>query len=503
MSSTTTTTTTATTAAETITCSQCGQLVLTSDALTDDGLCAYCADVKRHTCDECGAYVDDLDSMTETVDGEHICPKCTEDTDTFALCDDCCGLFRIADGHTDVFGSALCENCYDTNGCNTCDECGRILSDSEGMYCEDNYQIYCDCCAERNLYCCDNCGEYHTIDYVYVDDYNNCICNHCFESCCYTICEDCGRILDEGEAFFDNENGCAYCESCFADHQPETGGIHDYGFKPTPVFHKGIYEQAEHPLFFGVELEQSHNNRSDLADNLEAFEETFGTDEDTWYLKHDSSLNFGFEMVSHPRTLASWRELELRISEYFEQARKFNIEGRDGLHVHISRAGMTAAHVVRFGSFIAAEQDNVVTIARRDSAEWAKYHEKPTTGHACRDCTNTRTRYQAVNWQNSRTVEVRVFRSTTNTREFYAAIEFCHAAYQFTKRQISLQQIIKGESWPLFLEFISRNDRYSHLTAFLKAAYGKEKSTYADYIHVLRLGWLNSKRLHHHKKQAA
>lgn len=115
MSSTNTTTTTTTTTTETTTaiCEQCGQIVLTADALTDDGLCAHCADVKRHTCDHCGAYVDDLETMFETIDGDHICADCAEPGGDYVECDDCHKYVRIIDGHIDEHGTALCDNCYD------------------------------------------------------------------------------------------------------------------------------------------------------------------------------------------------------------------------------------------------------------------------------------------------------------------------------------------------------------------------------------------------------
>ena len=487
----------------TLICERCGQLVLTADAL-NNGICGLCADVERHTCVHCGQYVNDLETMRETVDGDHICADCAEPGGDYAECEDCHEYFRIVDGHghIDEYGTTLCEDCYD-NGCyNTCDQCGRISADGEGVWCEDNQEVYCEDCAERFLYCCDNCGEWHTESGAYHDDTGITICNNCFERYCYTTCNDCGRILSEGEAHYSEEDGCDYCQDCFEDHQPEAGDIHDYSYKPTPLFHKTTLETTAHPLYFGVELEQSHNSRSDLADNLEAFEETFGTDEETWYLKQDSSLRSGFEMVSHPRTLASWHELAEDIESYFDDASKYSIAGRDGLHIHISKRAMSVPHMVRFGSFFATEQDNIIPIARRNSKEWAKYHDKPKTGNDCRDTLNHRSRYQAVNWCNRNTVEIRIFRSTTDIREFFAAIEFCHAAYLFTKRAVSIQQIVNGESWPLFLAFIRQDKRYRNLVVFLKETYGKQKDAFSTYIQTLSSKPCR-KRCYCHKAQAA
>lgn len=466
----------------TLTCERCGQLFLTADAL-NNGICDHCADVERHTCVHCGQYVDDLETMRETVDGDHICADCVEPGGDYAECEDCHKYFRIVDGRIDEHGTTLCEDCYDRGCYSTCDQCGCIVSDGDAIWCDDNQEVYCEDCAERFLYQCNNCGEYHTADNVFRDDYDNVVCNNCFERHYYTTCNDCGRILTEGEAFFSEEDGCDYCRDCYEEHEPSS--IHEYSYKPRPVFHTGANESTAHPLYFGIELEQSHNNNGERDANLAAFIDIFGEDEKTFYLKEDGSLSCGFEMVSHPRTLQSWHERSADIEKYFESASECNIAGRDGLHIHISRRAMSVPHMVRFGSFFATEQDNIIPIARRDSAEWAKYHDKPKTGNDCRDTVNQRSRYQAVNWCNRNTVEIRIFRSTTDTREFFTAIEFCHAAYQFTKRAISIQQIVNGESWPLFLAFIRRDKRYSNLVAFLKETYGKQKDAFSTYIQAL------------------
>ena len=464
-------------------CERCGQLVLTADAL-NNGICGHCADAERHTCVHCGQYVNDLETMWETVDGDHICADCVEPGGDYAECEDCHKFFRIVDGgHIDEHGTTLCEYCYDSGCYSTCDQCGRIVSDGDAIWCEDNQEVYCDDCAERFLYQCNNCGEYHTADNLFHDDYNNAVCNNCFERYCYSICDDCRRILTEGEAVYSEENDCFYCQDCYEAHEPSC--IHEYSYKPCPLFHIGTNESTAHPLYFGVELEQSHNNNGYRDENIAAFANIFGDDEEVFYLKQDCSLSYGFEMVSHPRTLQSWHDLAEDIESYFDDASKYNIAGRDGLHIHISRRAMSVPHMVRFSSFFAAEQDNIIPIARRNSAEWAKYHDKPKTGNDCRDTVHRRSRYQAVNWCNRNTVEIRIFRSTTDTREFFAAIEFCHAAYQFTKREVSIQQIVKGESWPLFLAFIRQDKRYSNLVTFLKETYGKQKDAFSTYIQAL------------------
>lgn len=136
-----------------------------------------------------------------------------------------------------------------------------------------------------------------------------------------------------------------------------------------------------------------------------------------------------------------------------------------GLHIHISKSLMQEGHKIRFQSFFDANKTLMPKIARRSDCGYCKH--KALSRWDWKNAANNPDRYQAVNWQNPRTVEVRMFRGTLKPDEFMASIEFCHAVHQFTKNQVSLATIANGDSWNPFCAFIRHDSRYAGLGKYL------------------------------------
>lgn len=420
----------------------------------DGLLCARCAALSTHSCDECGKkFLAPYTGFIDTRDGVNV---------------------------------ALCQSCYE-HSYFTCSHCGHIFHDIDGICPDDSDDIFCADCAEQELYKCDGCGDYFlNSNNVFRDSYGHCVCHNCMDNGDYGICADCNEICHSDYMTYNEYTGYLYCNDCIEYYSDNMDNrVHDYGYKPETIFHK-TDNDSKRPSYMGVELELSHRDEGYLTDTLDNLERYQGNDEENYYLKQDSSLQNGVEIVSHPRTLNSWHDMRESIVDMFERIAPYAIAGRDGLHVHISRRGMSPAHMVRFGAFIAAEQDNVEIVARRRSDGWAAFGVKPKNGADCKNCAHSVSRYQAVNWENRSTVELRVFASTLDPIEFFAAIEFAHAAYQFTKTQCNINQIVRGETWPMFLHFLSANkDKYNSLIKFLENHYKLNLETSADYIKAL------------------
>lgn len=395
---------------------------------------------------------------------------------TYVVCGHCGLEFEGHELLETGSGAFICQSCYDDDYF-TCDDCGEIVHNDNTTYVEYSEEVVCDYCLDRNYTRCDECGAYIPDNDTIRTVESNDIC----ESCCsdhYFCCDECGDIYHQRDY-----GGDGLCVDCGGDRR-----VHDYSYRPSPIFHRTAEEQAQGRLYFGIELELSHDSNADRSENITACLDSLndGCEERNVYLKQDGSLATGFEIVSHPRTLESWHEFRPRIEKYFMKAQDYTDGTRDGLHVHISRRGMSPAHMARFGAFVAACQDEITLIARRDSRQWAKYHKKPKTGNDVRDTVSTVDRYTALNWCPSSTVELRVFRATLDATEFYAAIEFAHASYQFTKRHIGIMEIIKGNPWEHFLAFLNDNKtRYLSLIVFLRNRYVANKEHYGSYIDAL------------------
>ena len=186
------------------------------------------------------------------------------------------------------------------------------------------------------------------------------------------------------------------------------------------------------------------------------------------YMKSDSSISRGFEIVSHPGTLNYWQQEKEALGGMLRELKDLGCDAEpQGLHVHISKGLMQEGHRIRFQSFFDVNKEMMIAVARRPDCGYSKH--KDLSRCDWKNAANNPDRYQAVNWQNPKTVEIRMFRGTLKLDEFMASIEFCHAAYQFTKSQISLASIAGGNSWKPFCAFIKHDKRYPALGKYLLA----------------------------------
>lgn len=433
-------------------------------------------------CTNCGKEFE-ADEAKETTNDGLICQECFEDD--FETCEDCGEVHRRSDMIELHSGHYICQSCYEDDYF-TCDECGDIRNTSDGEWLEREERFICLACLRHNYTRCDECGDWipdaERIETAHADF----ICQSCYEDGYFT-CDECGEVFPESDY---GSDGC--CERCAEENIGSNDSVHSYSYKPSPIFHRADTEQQDSRLLYmGIELELSHDSGIERNTNIsECLEILNGSNDEerNVYLKEDGSLELGFEIVSHPRTLASWHTFRPTIENYFKAARQYTDGSRDGLHVHISRRGMKPAHMARLGAFIAACQDEIVIVARRNSAEWAKYHAKPNSGKSVKDTLGIQDRYTALNWRNDATAEFRIFKATLDATEFYAAIEFAHAAYRFTKCAIGLLEIIRGNPWEQFLAFLnSHRDRYGSLVQFLETEYSKGAEQYKAFISALTL----------------
>lgn len=142
---------------------------------------------------------------------------------------------------------------------------------------------------------------------------------------------DCGCIIRHDDAYYiDEDDYDARCYSCHCKCNERT--IHDYYFKPEPVFY------GTGSRYFGVELEvddagENNNNAAKITAISNRLEEHI-------YIKHDGSLNEGFEIVTHPMTL-DYHLTQMPWSEILNKAKELGYlshqAGTCGLHVHINR----------------------------------------------------------------------------------------------------------------------------------------------------------------------
>jgi hypothetical protein len=173
---------------------------------------------------------------------------------------------------------------------------------------------------------------------------NNCIghasrcscCEETFMSGSYQTCE-CG---DEVLCHHCHEEEGWYC-SCMSDHEDDDDSdsnfIHNYDYKPIPIFYPPIKRPMT--LYLGVEEEVDRvQDREGLCEDLF----TISNGEELFYLKRDGSLSDegGLEIVTHPmtinyhRTKMVWKEI---IGMCETHSAKSHNAGNCGLHVHFNK----------------------------------------------------------------------------------------------------------------------------------------------------------------------
>ena len=122
------------------------------------------------------------------------------------------------------------------------------------------------------------------------------MCQHCYDRY-YFSCSHCGRIIHEDDVYYkgDDDDSDPLCGACYSQRH-SSGAIEDYYYTPAPVF------RGDGPRFFGVELEIDEGGEMDSrADELLRIANHEGA---LIYCKHDGSLDDGFEIVTHPMSLA-------------------------------------------------------------------------------------------------------------------------------------------------------------------------------------------------------
>lgn len=274
----------------------------------------------------------------------------------------------------------------------------------------------------------------------------------------------CGEYCSCGSGYLAVE-----CVACIADESYDDesdydgeGLIHDYSWKPSPIFH------GDGPVYLGMELEIDYSGYSigSLAQLATAHLN------DLAYLKSDSSVT-GFEIVTHPMSYDyaiehfPWGMLpDLRANGA--------TTGRDtGIHIHVGREGFSGrSHQYRWMKFFYRNREAIVSVAHRDSGEWAAFTTEGREGvyrHVKRGTSGPR--YQAINTQNAATLEVRVFASSLAKSRVKAYLALIDATVEYT-RTLNARMVATrdGWKWASFVEWLKGRSKYQPLYSYADRA---------------------------------
>jgi hypothetical protein len=271
----------------------------------------------------------------------------------------------------------------------------------------------------------------------------------------YFQCTSCDQVHRNSQVMVRDE--LEYCAECY-DVEFNGARIHNYNFRPSPKFF-GTDKRNDRVIYFGCELEVCVNEDYGIKDKAKEVKDLLG---DRVYLKNDSSIGRGFEIVTHPHTFEAAKELWGKAWEEDIEGLSSHVPGTCGFHVHVSRKPLTTMHIQKIVVFINAPEnaDLVKTVAQRACHEYGKLKTDKIIGH----CRYSEDRYEAINLENSNTIEFRIFRGNMRKDRILKNLEFVKATIDFTR-----DRSYRGLSATEFLKFVKANRKeFSHLAEYLE-----------------------------------
>lgn len=369
-----------------------------------------------------------------------------------------CGCEVHRDEAIDFEGKPHCDECV-----HICENCGYCTVDSDELheaYTSGYYrrntstEHLCNDCAWK----CADCGEWFKDG---VDSGTNTsdeqICMNCAES--YTSCEACECVIHQDDSYFDDHAEQTLCRYCYDNREEQNEDDEDdeeerptrnsrgqtviYGHwhKPAPVFHAlngtSRYSAVGIP-YFGVEIEVDRQARTNRVDDIMyagLFPSTF------YHCENDGSLDMGgtdsgFEIVSNPATWPYWQACKL---EWMDKLRERGWRSYDtttcGMHVHVSRSFLTKLDQFKLLAFFRNNVALMRRLSRRKGGEssYAKFDTSNTAALCYKVKSGPAHRYEAINFENPKTIEFRLFRGTLNQTAFRRNLALVVAITHFVK----------------------------------------------------------------------
>lgn len=363
-------------------------------------------------------------------------------------------------------GNAVCEDCHESDYM-TCSDCGEEVLEEDGRMVGDKF--FCDRCADE--WCeCDQCGEAVQSSDAYTARDGDTVCQSCREDHFFR-CRSCGELYHNDHIHWDND--AEYCDECYEEHcrekRDESGVFEYHEFECDYTPRRCGCDDCSDDLLLGVELE------------ADCGEFDFG-DFDRWaddgwlvHFEHDGSLSEdGVECITMPCSLRfhqermDWKTL---CSRLLRQGFRSHDTDDCGLHVHLSRGGLTPIQIMKLDVFVNRSAEFLSQVARRTAFYSAEYDRQKRMdvrkGKYGSESHNQR--YTAVNTTNKNTVEIRIFRGSLNHQTVLGTVELCHAMAKFVDTVPVVRIYRTDENIAGFVKYLADNhEKYPNVFPMLR-----------------------------------
>ena len=219
---------------------------------------------------------------------------------------------------------------------------------------------------------------------------------------------------------------------------------------------KGLpYAYAKDKITIGVEIEIDDPMDEGCRENV--LEDMYYFARDNKYplimtAERDGSLNGdGMEMVSVPLTVAEWGSdmVKSQLNMLFDSAddNGFKLNGRtsSGLHVHIGRkdlCGMdreksNAVGLLMGWAVTRLWDKGFKKLSRRTCLDYCHLLDNHDTCNGLLDTSACYDRYYAVNIENSKTIELRIFKGARCMEDVLVAVDVCYMLAKWATKKIN------------------------------------------------------------------
>lgn len=340
------------------------------------------------------------------------------------------------------------KNGFDNVYCKTCWSCGERVCfawEEENSFKMINGHWYCnDCLSEKNYGVCDLT---HKLGFR----------THLKFSCDKDkkeVQEALGVYKDEmdiiPEEIPDNVKSCykCYCWFVVKDRdglceECKYTKINTYSTK-IEKFLRAKTDAPGEKCFFGTEVEIEVDKDESVDECAKKLNRELNQ---MVFLKSDSSIHNGFEIVSFAMTYKRWYGALCKFKKIYQDV--INLGGYSeqasttGLHIHISREGFKDKnHLARFARCFYLDKDMTEYFACRPFNHYAMWGADGETDRLEEpDYFENRLRYDdifdskyhIVNFRHQKTVEIRMFNGTLRIDVIFAHIQFCKLLMDYTR----------------------------------------------------------------------
>ena len=366
----------------------------------------------------------------------------------------------MIDLDNDTFSLDSGEDAHCDRHTSTCNFCNEYYADVDE---HEFYSGYCDPCGDR-MFTCERCND---------TEHENDMYRVSGDRWCFTCWDENSRHCDRCDSDYNSSTTC-----CTGGHSVE-----DYSYKPYPQFHWVENDpDADRNVYMGFELEVESN-----GNDYNGPEYVYSVLGDLAYFKEDGSLDDGFEIVTHPMTLAyahamdwSWTQGLLDIG-YRSWDRS-----SCGLHVHVDRRAFTGRlHQYSFTLLLMRNKALSYLVAGRQGSSYASFDKdvRAEIPKHIKGQYNNAQRYSAVNVLPTATLEVRMFRGSLKKERVLAALEYVHSAVEYSRGARSGVGAEEYLTAPAFVQWLRvRKDLYPNLLSYINQSveFGYSEKSYTS-----------------------